>query len=199
MEKLKQYIGIAVILLIAAAFFGRMNGGTQTADLGQALDRTEKGLNRYAAYIERQDLDKLSPREIGELNAILTQEMNAPQRFYGTTIGVAMTQAASFLAYADKNSNRIMEQGEGQIFKIEIDNENRRLIATDMSGNATHSRISGSGFFTGMLIGSLMDRQRSAGIAPGSFNDRKSTPRSSYRAPTSARMRARSGGIAGGK
>jgi len=198
MAALKKYLGIGVILLIAAAFFGGTRG-VQTADLGQALDRTEKALNKYAAYLERQDLDVLSPKEIGELNSVITQEMNAPAQFYDTAIGVAMTKAASFIGYSDKNANAVMEQGDEQLFKIEIDNENRRLIATDMSGNATYTSFSSNGFFTGMLIGSLIDRQRSAGVAAGSFNDRKAAPRSSYRPPSSARSRSRSGGIAGGK
>lgn len=198
MQMIKSILGVGFILFIAAGFFG-MGSGAQTADLGQALDRTEKALNKYARYLERQDLDVLSPKEVGELNSVLTAEMNAPAQFYDAPIGVAMTRAASFIGFSDNNANNVMEKGDKQLFKVEIDNENRRLIATDMSGNSTHTYIPGSGFFTGMLIANLIDRQRGAGVAAGSFNDRKSTPRSSYRPPSSVRSRARSGGIAGGK
>ena len=194
MGMIKTFIIGAVVLVGAAAIFG--GGRGQTADLGQVLDRTERGLIRFSEKLERKNIDTLTPKEVGELNYALKRELNAPQKFYGKPIGVAMTEAASFIGYSDLNANNVWEQGDEQLFLVEIDNENKRLIATDMSGNATHS---GSNGFGGFLFISLGDRQRAAGIAPGSFNDRKTTPRSSYRAPKTARTRVRSGGIAGGK
>jgi len=201
MGNLGTYIGIGVVIIAGAAFFG--GSSVQTADLGQALDRTERALIKYSEQLERDEINELTPKEIGELNTILTQEMNAPKRFYDTKVGVAMTQAASFIGFADRNANNIWEQGDDQLFHIEVDNENKRLIATDMSGNSTHLGGSDDRHFGGFLFISLGDRQRAAGITPDSFRNRKTTPRSAYRAPSSARSsarsRSRSGGIAGGK
>ena len=192
---IKNIIITVVVLAGLGAFFGK-GSSAQTADLGQALDRTERALISYNEKLERDGIEKMTPKEVGELNAYIRREMNAPKEFYGTKVGVAMTEAASFIGYSDKNANNVYEKGEPQLFLIEIDNENQRLIATDMSGNSTHAR---SGGFGGFLFLSLGNRQRAAGVAPGSFNNRNSTPRSSYKAPSSARTRVRSGGIAGGK
>ena len=197
MGTLKMLFGAAAVLGIGYAVFG--SSGVQTADLGQALDRTERALISYGKDLERKEVDALTPKEIGELNSVLRREMNAPQPFHDAKIGVAMTEEASFIGFSDQNANNIWEQGDKQLFHIEIDNENQRLIATDMSGNSTHSGSSNNSHFGGFLFISLRDRQRAAGIAPGSFNGRKTTPRSSYQAPKSARSRARSGGILGGK
>ena len=106
---------------------------------------------------------------------------------------------ATFLGFVDANGNKVQDDGEGKLFTVEIDSENKRLIATDMAGNGSHLGFSGAGFLAGALIGSLLSRQRNAGVRPGAFNNRTTTARSDYKAPASARSRSRSGGLGRGK
>ncbi len=103
---------------------------------------------------------------------------------------------AKFTGVDDANRNKVADADEPLLFTVELDAQNKRMIATDSSGTGTSHGFSGMGFIAGALIGSMMGRQRSAGIAPGSFSNRKLASPASY---NQARSRARSGGLRGGK
>ncbi|WP_039018544.1 hypothetical protein [Halocynthiibacter namhaensis] len=159
----------------------------QTADLGQVLDRTEFVLSNYQEYLGTTGAEEVSDEQMAEFTEYYTSVLNADPRFYDKTLGLDVQADATFLGYADANANGVQDEGEGKVFTVEIDEENNRLIATDVAGNSSGLRFSGTGFLTGMLLGNLLSRQRGAGISKGSFNNRSVTPRSSYRAPSSAR------------
>ncbi|NSX56187.1 hypothetical protein [Parasulfitobacter algicola] len=199
MGNIKGIIGLGVVALVGYFFiFG--DKSEQSADLGQVLDRTEFVVVNYHNYLEKNNITGELPAEnMTEFTEYFASILNADPRFYDQPLGLSMKEDASFLAFADKNVNNVQDDGEGDVFTVEIDSENNRLIATDVAGNSSDLRFSGTGFLAGALIGSMLSRQRAAGVTPGSFNDRKTTPRSSYKAPSSARSRARSGGVGTGK
>ena len=112
-------------------------------------------------------------------------------------MGVTAEKDGSFLTYADANKNNVKDAGEKDLFKVEADSENNRLVATNEEGTTEQSHsFSGSGFFMGMLMGSMLSGQRSAGVNPAS---RKATPAKAAKSSTSARTRAGSGSHASGK
>lgn len=193
-NQLKTLIGIAVVGFVVYVLFFDTDG-EQTADLGQVLDRTEFALSSYDAYLAENGVTNVTDQNIDEFTGYLTQVLNTDPRFYETTLGLAIQSDAKFLGFADGNANGTQEEGEGDVFTVEIDEANQRLIATDMSGNESGLRFSGAGFLAGAFIGAMLSRQRGAGISAASFNNRNPTPRSSYRAPASAR----SGGLRAGK
>ena len=109
------------------------------------------------------------------------------------------------MGYGDLNKNGKVDLEEPKLFKIELDADNDRIIVTSAAhGYATgHAMGRGGGFFTGVMVGSLMNRQRAAGVKRGHFNDRRVanapiTRKVAQRSPR-ARGRARSGGIRAGK
>ncbi|MFQ6550952.1 hypothetical protein AAD018_001235 [Aestuariibius insulae] len=173
--------------------------GTQSADLGQVLDRTEFAINEYQGYLADNGIEEVGQENLDEFTGFMVTMMNVDPRFYDETLGVDLMQDATFLGYADTNANGVKDAGEDKVFTVEIDEENQRLIATDVAGNSSGLRFSATGFLAGALIGNLISRQRSAGVSKASFNNRNVTPRSSYRPPSSARTRARSGGVGVGK
>lgn len=193
-NQIKGILGIAVIGFIAYTFFFA-DSGEQTADLGQVLDRTEFALNAYEGYLTDNNVTEVGDAEVEEFSGFLIEVLNTDPRFYETTLGLDIQNDAKFLGFADTNANGIQDSGEGDVFTIEIDEENNRLIATDIAGNSSGLRFSGAGFLAGAFIGSMLNRQRAAGITKGSFNNRNVVPRSSYKAPSSAR----SGGLRAGK
>jgi len=176
-----------LVLIGAASVFLLGCKSEQTADLGQVLDRSEFALNNYQEHLEGTGVSQVADEEMAEFIDYYTKVLNAEPRFYAETLGINIQDDASFLGFVDPNSSGIQEEGEGKLFTVEVDEANNRLIATDVAGNSSGLRFSGSGFLTGMLIGNLIGRQRSAGIGASSFNNRTVTPRSSYRAPSSAR------------
>ena len=199
MANLKNYGLLAIAGVFAYYFFFMNDSGNQSADLGQVLDRSVIAMDNFHGYVEKNNITELADKDMNQFNDYLGSVMNSEPRFYDKTIGTSLEKDASFLGFDDKNGNGIQDEGEEPIFKVEIDGENKRLIASDPENNSSHTGFSGGGFLAGILLGNLLNRQRGAGIAPNSFNDRKSTARSSYKAPSSARSRARSGGLFGGK
>lgn len=195
-NQIKGIIVIAVIGFIGYSVFLAPKS-EQTADLGQVLDRTEWAMNEYQGYLGENNITEISDAEMTEFKDFYVSVLNTETRFYDETLGLEIMQDAKFRGFADSNANGIQDDGEGEVFTVEIDEENNRLIATDTAGNASDLRFSGTGFIAGVLIGNMISRQRAAGVSKASFNNRTTTPRSNYRAPTSASTR--SGGPRAGK
>lgn len=187
-------IGIAVLGYVGYSIF-MAPAKVQTADLGEVLDRTEFAISAYQEHLEANSITEAGDEQIQEFTKVLTAMYNGDPRFYDKPLGLEIQQDAKFLGFADENANGVKDSGEGDVFTVEIDEENNRLIATDMAGNSSGLRFSGAGFLAGALLGNLLGRQRAAGVNKGSFNNRNVTPRSSYKAPSSAR----SGGLRAGK
>ena len=113
-----------------------------------------------------------------------------------TNIGVQPLVDASFIAFEDRNNDGEWSQNsENSLFQIEIDGAQSRVIATSDYGAVNEYRVSGMpGFFTGYFIGSLMDRQRGAGISSSKLAAKKPIS-----AKAAARSRAGSGSYRRGK
>ncbi len=198
MRNIQIVIVVAVVGFLGYSFLGG-SSGPQSADLGQVLDRTAFALERYDGYLKENNVTEPGEEEMAELTKFMHAVLNSDPSFYDSAIGVTMQKDASFLGFADANANNVQDSGEGKLFTVEVDSENKRLIATDTTGAGAHYGFSGTGFLAGALIGSMLSRQGAAGVRPGSFNNRQTTARSSYKAPSSARSRARSGGLGRGK
>jgi len=194
LQNIKLIGAIAVVGFIGYSVVSG-SSSEQTADLGQVLDRTEFVLTEYQGYLGENGITDVSDQQMAEFTEFYTVVLNSEPRFYDKTLGLEVMPDAMFLGFADANGNGVQDTDEGKVFTVEIDEANRRLIATDVAGNASGLQFSGTGFLAGALIGSLINRQRGAGITPASFNNRNATPRSNYRAPSSAR----SGGPRSGK
>jgi hypothetical protein len=189
---------LAILGVVGFVAYSFLTGSKseQTADLGAVLDRTEYALESYQGYLSDNGITEASDDELAEFTAFYTEVLNTETRFYETTLGLTVMDDATFLGFADANANSIQDEGEGKVFTVEIDEANNRLIATDVAGNTSGLRFSGTGFLAGALIGNLIGRQRAAGVTAASFSNRTVTPRSSYRAPSSS---SRSGGLRAGK
>ena len=198
MRNIQILVVVAVVGYLGYSFLGGPSG-PQSADLGQVLDRTVVALEKFDEEVKKQNISELGDAEMAKLTEFMTYVMNYDPRFYDQTLGITLMKDATFLGFADANGNNIQDSGEGKVFTVEIDSENKRLIATDTAGNGSHFGFSGAGFLAGALIGSLLSRQSAAGVKPGSFNNRTTTSRANYRAPSSARSRSRSGGLGRGK
>jgi hypothetical protein len=198
-QQLKSLIGIGAIAVVGYFIFFGGDSGEQTADLGQVLDRTEYVMLNYQNHLEENNIETMGDQQIEEFTQYYMAVLNADPRFYDSTLGLSLQEDGSFLGYADGNSNGFQDNDEGKVFTVEIDEENRRLIATDVAGQSAGMQFSGTGFLAGALLGHFLARQRGAGINRGAFNNRTVADRSSYKAPSSARSKSRSGGLRAGK
>lgn len=179
-------VGIAVVYTLMNG--QRSGGGAAHADLDQALNVAAGSLNTFensAGVTEENAMDKFATNYARDLNS------SQPPLIPGT-IGVEAQPDGSFKAFSDTNNNAIKDADEKEVFDLEVDKENNRLLASDETA-VRESGFSGSGLLMGMLIGNMLSRQRVSGANPAA---RKATPRSAYR---SARSRAGSGSHSRGK
>lgn len=192
------YMKYAIYALVAAAAFGYFffTDEKPKTDLSQVLNRSVIAMERYDQYLKDNNVQKATDEHLKQLNGFMQKVMNADPRFHSGMIATSLGSDAKITGVDDANGNGQAEADEKKLFTVEIDSANNRLIATDESGAGTYRGFSGTGFLAGALIGAMLSRQRSAGVQPGSFNNRKLASPTTY---SQARSRARSGGLRGGK
>ena len=78
-----------------------------------------------------------------------------------TTIGVKIEESGVITGFADADNNNVMSGGEKSIFRIEIDEERERVVASDGDGHyRDHRYRRRGGIFTGYLLGRMLSRNR---------------------------------------
>lgn len=199
---------LALLLPLALAGCGGASTGTAEVNLNEVLERTVKTLINFDAYLRRYEYKHVDGAMFEQFNKTIQHDLNAAPPFHPTRIVTQLNKDASIMGYGDLNKNGKVDLDEPKLFKIELDADNDRVIVTSAAhGYATGRSMRGSGFFAGVMIGSLMNRQSAAGVKRGHFNDRRvanapvarKVAHRSPRASGRARGRARSGGIRAGK
>jgi hypothetical protein len=96
-----------------------------------------------------------------------------------TPIGVAMLDNGSVEGFDDPNENMKRDGGEKVIFKIHIDKQRDRVIASDPNHgyHRDHSLSTGlGGLMMGYMIGRMLNRQSSSGFDTRQFEQMKMSP-----------------------
>lgn len=193
--------------LIAAAIGGfylynNLNPSSSTdyaandIDLNAVLDITLDTLYTYEEAIDGQlEIDRNPDTAFtGFADELAVNYNKAQPAIYEKAISVAPRSDASLLAYNDSNNNLQQDETEDSLFLIEIDGEQSRIIATSRSGAVNDHHFSGTSLLAGYLIGSMLSRQRAAGVSSSALANKK--PVTSGQA---ARARAGSGSHSKGK
>ncbi len=190
LDKLKYGVYAVIGLFVAYTLITDNNGsgGVQRADLDQVLNVASDTLDRFES-----NTDVNEDNAMDKFAGSYAQNLNTSQpAISSSAVGVVSNSDGSFDGFADANNNSVKDSGEQDLFNLEIDSENNRLIASDETA-VRDSHFSGTGLLAGMLIGSMLSRQRAAGKNPAS---KKATSKSAYK---SARSRAGSGSHSSGK
>ncbi|MEA3301821.1 MAG: hypothetical protein U9Q75_00975 [Pseudomonadota bacterium] len=172
---------------------------------GVDLDRVMKIATQSMQRYEQTNLNAvegtMDDLAMAQFSRDLADDLRMAQPpLYASPIGIVVAKDGSIQGYDDKNGNYIRETGEGDLFKIEIDSQNNRIIASNDGVVREQGMGMGTGLMMGMLMGSLMSRQSAAGIRPGAFNNKRATPKPRARTSFgSARSRAGSGSFSSGK
>ena len=112
---------------------------------------------------------------------------------HSSPVAVAPLVDASLMVAEDLNRDGIVQDDEGNVWLVEIDGENSRIIATSWQGEVRESGFSGSAFLAGYLVSSMLGRQSVHG-------DPKAVAKTQPRAPQrNVRARAGSGSHRSGK
>ncbi len=191
---MKNIIGLVVIAAIGAYLFLGSGGNSSRADLSKVLERTEVSLKLFQDHLKKNNIQTVSKEHLDQLTVFMQRVMNKDPAVYTSPVGVTLLKDTTFEGFKDANKDNVKDAGESKLFKVEIDFEGKRLIASDGNGGGFTGMGLASGFLLGSLMGNLMGRQRAAGVGPGHFKNRNVQSRASY-----ARSKARSGGRFGGK
>lgn len=184
--KLHTMIGCA---LASTALLTGCSESVTSADLDRVLDVTADTL--YMAPSEDQGNNE---EALQSLVTSLQHNFNkADPKVHEGPIGVNLQSDGSFLGFQDKNTNNIQDSGEAKLFTVEIDAEKERLIATDVNNTVRDHSFSGTSLLAGYLLGSLLSRQKAAGVNPSA---KQATPKAAYQ---NARARSGSGSHTTGK
>lgn len=191
-----KYLMYGVIGAAVLGYFVLSDGKKANVDLTEVLNRSVIAMDKYDRFLKQNKIEKATDEHLNTLNEIFQEELNKSPPLHAGLIATRLGKDAKFTGVDDANSNKVADADEKLLFTVEVDGQNKRMIATDSSGTGTERGFSGMGFIAGALIGSMLGRQRSAGINPSSFSNRKIASPASY---NQARSRARSGGLRGGK
>lgn len=166
-------------------------------DLNQVLDVTVETIYSFDEKTRGQTPDENDPdAAFLAFSDELESNYNAAlPAIYAEPIQVQPMADASLIAYVEKGANDEFDSNvDDALYMIEIDGENSRVIATSRSGAVNDHRFSGTGLLAGYLIGSMLSRQRAAGVNPQSLANKKTQT-----AKQAARSRAGSGSHSRGK
>ena len=186
---LKYGLYIVIAIAVGGVLLTGNNGssGASTAQLDRALgiaSGTVKEFENTADVNENNAMEKFAAKYGSDLNS-------AQPPLNANPIGVESQANGAILSFDDVNSNGIKDEGEKDLFTMEVDSENSKLIAST-EGESRQSGFSGSGLLMGMMIGNMLSRQRATGTNPAA---RKATAKGT----PSARKRSGSGSHSRGK
>ncbi len=183
--------------------------GTQPVNLSAVMERVVATVEKFDAYLRRYEYKSVDEAMFRQFAQTIQDDLNNKPRIHSSLIATQFRKNGAMTGYGDLNGNGQADDQEPKLFTLEFDPDNNRIILTSAAyGETTGHAMSGRrGFFAGVFIGSLMNKQRTAGIRPGHFSSRN-VPNAPVTAPkvakaaadgSSARSRAKSGGVRAGK
>ena len=153
------------------------------------------------SYNKDKSIDKVQYTDylfIDLLPKELTKNYNsATPIIYSNPIGVYPATTGSLVAFEDNNKNQLKEEYEENLFFIDIDSENSRVVATSRIGASENASFPAGALFTGLLLGRMMGLQNNY---PNFKNQiQKQTRVTPQQAINNARSRSGSGSHRSGK
>lgn len=192
---------ITCSLALLAACTPSSDNTSSLAELNRALDVASNTMNSFEQKNTGTDgaVNKDNVMDVFSKDYAENLNKDQPLAHLGP-LGVKAEADGSFSAYSDKNKNNTQDAGEKDVFKLEVDAQNDRLLASNEEAVQEQPQMGmGTGLLMGMLLGNMMSRQRMTGANPAS---KKATPRTRTAAPKKSntmRSRAGSGSHASGK
>ena len=129
--------------------------GKQAADVDAAAG--DDAENQAVVGVEVVDAEDKEKTE--SFITLFRTKLNAA-KLVSKPIGVKIEDSGVINGFADNDNNNVMGAGEKSIFKIEIDEERNRVVATDGGGHYRDHRYRGRGLLTGYLLGRMLSRNR---------------------------------------
>lgn len=203
------------LMVIGCCAFGAINGDKANVSSGAA-----------ASNVNLEKLTKEFEKDVSAGSKDLTTfEASVNDKTKGIYKGtdhvdVEMIKDGGVVGFVNKDTEPTYDATKDEkVFEMQVAAEEKNVVAKDRHNNHYRYRPSGSGFFTGYMVGSMLRSQRSyypagrsyrspSGVSykkPGYYNRMKSSGRSSsFRSgsrstSSGSRSGSRSGGFGSGK
>ena len=118
-------------------------------------------------------------------------------KIYEDNLDVFPATTGALVAYEDINKNRIQDESEKNIFFIDVDGENSRIIATSRIGASDNAGFPAGALLGGYFLGRMLTMQSNFPNTKNRVNNSQKT--SPKQAMSNARARAGSGSHRAGK
>ncbi len=122
------------------------------------LDGDDSSVEAGAVQEVATDAEKAENQE--KFLALYAKKLNAA-KVSSKPVGVMFADTGTVRGFADPNGNNKQDTGEKEVFTVDVDPEEKRLIASDKTYYRDRAYRPRFGFFTGYMIGSMMGRNRS--------------------------------------
>jgi hypothetical protein len=192
-NKMSNTLKYVLLAVVVSSVYG-CNKSVEEIDLNLVLDVTLDTLTNYSEKLDAQKSNDNDQAFIGFAEELAVNYNQSQPVIYKGSIGVSPQKDASLLAFDDSNANKEFDEGEDALFKIEIDGEKSRIIASSRSGAVNDHYFSGTSLLAGYLIGSMLMRQKGAGVNSKSLANKKPVT-----SKAAAKARAGSGSHSKGK
>ncbi len=197
-------VSIAFTLLILA---GCQSANVEVVDLNQVLNELSASLTRLDAQADDQSETELvaiaaideKAMDIQQLMGLFADNLNK-LKMIPSPISVQMVATGELIGFRDVDSDNMRDDSEIAMFRVQIDEDNHRLIASDGDGfyrDHVYDRNQLK-YFSRQLIGTMLGRKqvfyagRRAMLKPD-FENLQMSPRNYYpNAVARARARKRS-------
>ena len=171
-----QFRRFSVILALLAGLSALPGcGGAAAPDLHSVLERTLGGLLYFDEFMTANGIDEAGEEDMHELARTIAAKMNEEPKIWDSRVGINIFRNATIEGYRDANQNARQDVDEPQLFTVEIDADNGRLIATNSRG-ATLAHPLGEfakHLFAGGMMKKLLALQLEAGFEAGHFDGRE--------------------------
>jgi len=191
MSKLKYIFYAAIALFVAKSFlFDKepTSASEQVANLNLILDEFIATADSESAP---SDTESAAPAQ--EFANTFATKLNKLPLLEDLEVAVNFQDDGSFLGYVDKDSDNALSSADDKVFKVEVDTERSRLIATDLQHGYVRDgnwKGIGTGLLAGYLVSRMLSGQRRAGISPRKFANARVSPKN-YHSSAKSRVASR--------
>ncbi|MGI9518667.1 MAG: hypothetical protein ACR2NP_16540 [Pirellulaceae bacterium] len=164
-----RFAGLILITLATVMLTGCRAEPIDVADLNQVLNELAASLAQLDAHAADQQSQKLVGITADEENTVDRQAFldafaNNLNRIelISQPFGVVMVDSGDLFGFGDLNSDNRRDQGEVTFFRVQLDEDNDRLIASDGEGHFRDHDYDAKRMrhYTFQLIGTMLGRKR---------------------------------------
>ena len=165
-----RMVGLITVTLAAIVVAGCQQTTVDVVDLNRVLNELAASLAELDASADDQCEHELIAIPSGDENSADRQQVLESFAVHLTSldmvsvpIGVIMVESGDLFGFGDINTNQQRDEGETTFFRVQLDEDRKRLIASDGEGHFRDHAYDAKRLrhFTFQLVGTMLGRKQS--------------------------------------